>query len=102
MLIKILVCTLSPEGINGFKPNLHSYIFWRCKNPYEILVILTPFFKVTVGRRMLKKYPVYTLSPEWMDLTTPAEINHLDMEKYWSDIGDLNLIFKVTGGKKKC
>ena len=61
---------------------------------------LTPFFKVTVGRRMLKKYPVYTLSPEWMDLTTPAEINHLNMEKYWSDIGDLNLIFKVTGGKE--
>ena len=40
----------------------------------KILVTLTPFFKVT-GKND-EKCLVSTLSPEWIDITTPAEINH--------------------------
>ena len=32
--------------------------------------------------------------------TIHVEINHCDMEKNWSDFGDLELVFKVTGDQR--
>ena len=40
---KYLVCTLSSEGMNGFKPNRHNHIIDRCKRTDKVLVTFTPF-----------------------------------------------------------
>ena len=36
---------------------------------------------------------------EWI-LITPAKINYLNMEKNWSDFGDMDLIFMDTVGQR--
>ena len=49
MAAKWHVCTLSPEGTNGFWPNLHIYIARACKRTDKILVTLIPFLRSHEG-----------------------------------------------------
>ena len=64
---KWLVCTLSPEGMSRFRPDLQSYIFRTWKRTDEILVTLT-LFKVTGGPRLLENsLSALYLLKEWTD-----------------------------------
>ena len=50
---KCLVCILSPEGMNGFLPNLHRYIFGDIKNWSGDL---DPISKVTGDQKCQKMH----------------------------------------------
>ena len=76
-------CLHYPEGINGFKANLHRFIFGRYKENFQDFGDLDAIFKVKEGQRMLENMPflyLISLMDGW-SLTAPVEINHLEMEK---------------------
>ena len=91
----------SPEGsrMNGWIwLNLYIYIVtW--KRTDEILVTLTPFLRSHKGLDCWKMACLHPISwrSRWI-LTKLAQLHCRDMKKNWLDFGDLDFIFKVTGG----
>ena len=96
---KWLVCTLSPEWMDGCCPNLYIYIVEACKRTGQILVTLTPFSRSHDGLDCWKMACLHPIS--WMNgwiLTKLAQLHCWDRDKNWLYFGDLNPIFKVTRG----
>ena len=63
---KWLVCTLSPKGMDWFRPNLYIYIVVTWKKNCLDFGDLDPIFKVTLGLRLLEN-GFCTVSLEGMD-----------------------------------
>ena len=94
---KWLFCTLSPRWIDGFWPNLYSYIVETGTRSDETLVTLTSFSR-SQWAQIVGKWLVCTLSHEGWILIKLAQLYCCDMKKNWLNFGDLDPIFKVTGG----
>ena len=95
----IFMATLCLLKVGWFWPNLHSYIVWTCRRTNYILVTLTPFSRSHKGLEHWKMACLHPIS--WRNvwiLTKLAQVYCCDMEKNWFDFGDLDPIFKVTGG----
>ena len=96
---KWLVCILSPKGMGGFWPNLHSYIVGTWKRTDYILVTFTPFSRSHKGLDYWKMAWLHPSSwrNEWI-LTKLIHLYYCDIEKNWLDFGDLNPNVKVIQG----
>ena len=88
--------------MDRFWPNLHKYIIGRGKNADWILVTLTSFSRSQESldcwkmERSLLSTLIYLLNGQILAKLT--QVYHWEGGKCWLEFGDLDPIFKVTGG----